>query len=109
MKHILNFFNSIYWFFYKLTPAGKRAYVLSQGFKGIMESNTKNNITKLGVIGTAKKLLKPQKLVAFHKGKSITKSKKTNHQVLHASSKIHKDELTERGLKITRKGNFKHA
>jgi len=108
-KAAIKFLSDIYWFFYKMTPKGKKAFILNQGFAGILESKKTQNITKFNAIKSAKKLLKPRKIIAFHKGKSITKSKKTNHQVIDQVAKKHKNELTQRGLTITNKGKFKHA
>lgn len=101
----INFF----WFFYKLTPKGKEEYILRQGFKGLQVSKAKGNLTKIKVIGDANNLIKPRKILAFHKGKSITKSKKSNHQVIDQVSKKHQPELKERGIKISKKGKFQHA
>lgn len=109
MKKLKSILNAIYWFFYKLTPKGKKAYILEQGYKGILKSKQDQNITKFGIIGFANKLLKPKKIITFHKGKSITKAKKSNHQVIDSARKTNKDELKQRGLKITNSGKFKHA
>lgn len=108
-KFIYNFCNAIYWFFYKFTPKGKRAFILKQGFSGLQESKAKGSLTKINIIGQAKKLLKPKKLLAFHKGNSISKSKKSNHQVIDQVKKTNKRVLDDRNLKITKKGKFVNA
>ncbi|MFI1770990.1 hypothetical protein [Thalassobellus citreus] len=101
--------NKIYWFFYKLTKKGKREYTLRQGLKNFEQRNKEANVIKWGIINSASKKLKLKKIITFHKGKSISKSKKTNHQVIEASKKENKEVLAERGLKITNKGKFKSA
>ena len=108
-KHLQNIWTQIYWFFKRLTPNGRKDYVIIQAFYGIQESKRKGNFTKLKVIETANKLLKPKKIITFHKGKSITKPKKSDHQVIEQSSKKHSEDLNQNNLKITKKGKFKHA
>jgi poly(A) polymerase Pap1 len=108
-KFFKNLWFNIYWFFKKLTKKGREDYILYQGFAGIQESKKKGLVTKLNVIDSAKKLLKPKKILAFKKGRSITKSKKSNHQLIDQVTHKQKDELNDRGLKITSSGKFKHA
>ncbi|TXE18629.1 hypothetical protein ES692_06180 [Psychroserpens burtonensis] len=109
MIKLKRLFNAIYWHLYKLTPKGKRAYTLKQGLAGLQQSKAEGNITKMYVIGYANKLLKPKKILAFNKGKSIAKSKKTSHEVINASKEFNRDVLKHRGIKITKAGKFKNA
>lgn len=106
MKKLLN---AIFWFFYKLTPKGKKEYILRQGFKGIQQNKLEDNFLKAEAIGSANKLLKPKSIIAFNKGKSITKNKKSNTEVISQVKDKHSSQLQERGLKITKQGKFKHA
>jgi len=103
MKQLLN---NIYWFLYKLTPKGKRAYILKQGFAGFKQSNAETNITKLGIIANANKLLKTKKILAFNNGESISKSKKSDFEVIKNVSINSAEELSQKGLKITKQGKF---
>ena len=108
-QQLINIWHHIYWFFKKLTKKGREDYILHKAFFGIQESKKKGLLTKLNVIDSAKKLLKTKKILAFHKGRSIAKSKKSDHQLINQVSHKHKDELDDRGLKITKAGKFKHA
>ncbi|MFC0605891.1 hypothetical protein [Winogradskyella pulchriflava] len=108
-KHLLQLINTIYWFFKRLTPNGRKDYIIAKAFSGIQQSKRNGNITKLKVIDTANKLLKPKKIITFHKGKSITKPKKSNHQVIKQASEKHSEDLKQQNLKVTKKGKFKHA
>lgn len=109
MKKLTNIINAIYWFFYKLTPKGKKAFILKEGFKGLQKSKLEGNLTKFSIIGSANKLLKTKKILAFHKGSSIAKPKKSNHQVIETVKHKHADDLKEKHLKITKKGKFVNA
>ena len=71
-KGLIKFFKKLYWSVYKLTPAGKKAYVLDQAFSGIKIYTEKQNTVKQNVIKTAGKLLSSKKILNFYKGKSIT-------------------------------------
>lgn len=104
---ILNFFNAIYWFFYRLTPRGKKAYMFHQAFVGIQESKRQGNRTKWDVIGSATKLFKTKRIITFHKGKSITKPKKSNHEVIETVKHQNADQLKDHNIKITKTGKFK--
>lgn len=108
-KAISKFFKNLYWTIYKLTPAGKKAYVLEQAFSGIKIYTEKQNTVKQNVIKTAGKILSSKKILNFHKGKSITKSKKTNFETLKQASAQHQQELKDAGLAITHKGKFVNA
>jgi hypothetical protein len=109
MKKLKAFFSNIYWSLYRLTAKGKRAFILKQGLQGLLQSKAEGNLTKINIIDFAKKLLKPKKIIAFHKGKSINKSKKTNYEVIKASKEVNKDVLKQRSLTITKAGKFKNA
>ena len=109
MKALNNFFNSIYWFIYKLTPKGRKAWILKKGLEGIRVSNRKKTMAKLNVIDSANEVLKKKKIITFLKGKSVTKSKASDHQVIDAVSKKHDEELKENHIKINRKGKFQNA
>lgn len=109
MKTLFNFFNSIYWFFNRLTPRGKKAWILKKGLEGIRVSNRKKTLAKLKVIDSANEVLKKKKIITFFKGKSITKSKASDHQVIDSVSKKHDEDLKENHLKISRKGKFQNA
>ena len=74
-------------------------------FKHIQKQNT----VKQNVIKTAGKLLSSKKILNFHKGKSITKSKKTNFETLKKASAQHQEELMDAGLVIDSKGRFVNA
>lgn len=106
-QSVKTFCSNIYWYFYKLTPKGKRAYILKQGFAGFEKAKKEQNITKWGIIGQANKLLKPKKILAFHKGKSISKPQKSNHQVINQVAKKNKEALNQNHLEITKNGKFK--
>ena len=105
---LLHHINQLGWFFYRLTPKGKKAYTFKKGLEGLRESNALRTKTKANVITSAFKKLKQKKILAFHKGNSISKSKKTDHQVIKAVSVEHAEELRERGLKISYNGKFKN-
>lgn len=109
MKQIIQIFNFIYWSLYKLTPRGKQAYVFKKSIEGFAKTKKEQNITKWSAIQTAKKLLRPKKILAFDRGVSITKSKKSTHEVIQKVKNDHKDDLDEKHLTINRKGKFKHA
>lgn len=106
MKQILN---NIYWFFYRLTPQGKKAYMFKQALQGLEVSRAKGSLSKLNIIGQANKILKPRKILTFHKGSTISKSKKTNHEVVEQVRATNKEVLSENNLKITKKGKFANA
>ena len=108
-QQLIKLFSNIYWFFKRFTKNGRQDYILHKAFKGIQVSKRNGLLTRLNIIDSAKKLLQPKKIINFHKGKSITKSKTSNHKLVKTVTEKHKDELKERGLKITNKGKFKHA
>ena len=105
---LLHHINQLGWFFYRLTPKGKKAYTFKKGLEGLREGNALRTKTKANVITSAYKKLKQKKLLAFHKGQSISKAKKTDHQVIKAVSVEHKEELKERGIRILNNGKFKN-
>lgn len=74
-----------------------------------MESNRLKTTTKANVISSAFDIMKRKKIIAFNKGKSIAKPKKSDYQIKEAVKVQHKDELSAMGLKITKKGKFKNA
>ncbi|WP_422105589.1 hypothetical protein [Winogradskyella sp.] len=108
-QNLQNIWITIYWFFRKLTKKGKEDYIMQKAFAGIQESKRKGLITKYNVISSAKKLLKPKKIIAFNKGESITKPKKSDHQLIKQVSHQHKEDLSQNNLKITKKGKFTNA
>lgn len=99
----------LYWFFYRLTPQGKKAWLFKRGFDGFIASAQEKRETKKKVYSSAAKKMKPKKILAFHKGQSVSKSKKSTHQVIKSVENEHGQELQERGLRITKKGTFKNA
>lgn len=109
MKAIKAFFNRIYWAIYKLTPKGKRAHTLKQGFEGFREFRKETLDTKLKVVHSAGKLMKQKKILAFHKKESISKPKKSNHQVIETVKHQHQQDLNGHHLSLTKKGTFKRA
>lgn len=109
IKYLSHQLNNLFWFFYKLTPKGKTEFTLRQGFKGLQDHNRKTNLTKLNVVHSANKILKNKKILAFHKGNSITKSKKSNHQVIQSVKHQHQSELNKQSIKINKNGKFKTA
>lgn len=106
MKTFLKQLNNIFWFFYKLTPKGKRHYILKQGFAGFEKAKQSQNLTKWNVIGQANKLFKPKKILTFHKGKSIAKTKKSNFEVITQVKNTNKTQLQQNHLNINNKGKF---
>lgn len=109
MKTILKILNTIKWFFIRLTPNGRKSYILYKAFDGIQMSQRKGLITRVNVIDSAKELLKQKKILAFNKGKSISKPKTSDHKLIENVSHKHDKELKAQGLKITKKGKIKHA
>lgn len=104
-----NKLNQLGWFFYRLTPKGKRAWKFKKGFDGLLESNRLKTQAKANVISTAIKNMKKKKLIAFHKGKSISKPKQSDYQIKESVKQEHKEELSTVGIKITKKGKFRNA
>lgn len=109
MKKILGLINRLIWAIYKLSPQGKKAWKLKKGLEGMKKSRLLRNVAKMNVVHSANKELEEKKILAFHKGESIVKAKKSNHQVREAVAHKHAGELQERGIKITKTGKFKNA
>ncbi|UOY07711.1 hypothetical protein L0P88_03970 [Muricauda sp. SCSIO 64092] len=105
----MKFINAIYWFLYRLTPAGKTAWILKSGFNGLKERARDRRKTKLKVVHSAKKLADQKKILGFGKKGSVTKSKKSDHQIIEGVKKEHAEELSDKGIKISRSGKFKNA
>lgn len=109
MNAILKYAKALYWAIYRLTPRGRRAWTFKKGYEGLLQSNSLRTQTKLRVIHSAGTVLKPKKIISFFGGRSISKSKVSNHQVKEVVKHRHAEELKERGIKITKKGRFKNA
>lgn len=109
MKLLVNKLNQIFWAIYRLTPRGKQAYLFKMATPGLKRSVNIKKATKMMVVSSAYKALKPKKLLGFFNGASASKSKKTDHEVLHQVSHTHKRDLAQSGLQITKKGKFKNA
>ena len=105
----MNILSKIYWAVYRLFPKGKKEWILKQGFEGLKKSNMARRSTKLKVIHSANKLVKPKKILGFGKNGSVLKSKKSNHQIIEGVKHEHSEELKDRGIKITKKGKIKNA
>ena len=105
----MNFFNQLYWFFYRLTPAGKNAWILRKGFNGLKERQKEKRFTKLRVVNSATKLAGQKKIIGFGKKGSVTKSKKSDHQIIEGVKNEHAEELIEKGISIDKSGKFKNA
>ncbi|UOB16577.1 hypothetical protein [Abyssalbus ytuae] len=101
--------SSIFWFFYKLTKKGRQEYILREGFKRLNERKLEKIATKMNIISSSNKFLKQKKILAFNSGMSISKSKKSNHQVIENAKNKHGEELKKRGLTLTKKGKFQNA
>ncbi|WP_044403407.1 hypothetical protein [Lacinutrix sp. Hel_I_90] len=105
IKAIKKFFKFIYWVLYTQTPKGKKENIMDTAFQNISASNS----AKFSVIGTANKLLRSKKILAFHKGKSISKSKRSNYEVIKQSKTKHDAELDNVGVKLSKSGKFQNA
>ncbi|QQV89948.1 hypothetical protein M1M27_gp04 [Cellulophaga phage Ingeline_1] len=101
--------NNFAWSIYKLTPKGKRSFILKSGLSNLKKKAALKTTTKLNIIDSATKVIKTKKIFGFNKGKSIVNTKKSNHQVRENVKNKHALELKERGLKITNTGKFRHA
>lgn len=106
MKSILK---TLFWAVYRITPKGKKAWKFKKGFEGLMESKRSKDDVKLNVVHTAYKNMKKKKILAFKKGQSVSKAKSSDHQIRESAKAQHKEELKERGIKISKKGKFQNA
>jgi len=106
MKNIIS---QIYWAIYRLFPRGKKAWTFKKGLEGLQKRKVEKNLTKIGVISKARKKLKQKKILAFSKGSSVVKPKKTDHHVIESVKRHSSPELDKAGLKITKTGKFKNA
>lgn len=101
--------NRLIWALYRMTPAGKRAYMFKKAERGLKRSVDMKKATKMSVVHSAYKSLKQKKILAFSRGRSVAKSKKSDHQVIHQVKNVHRNDLERSGLKIDAKGQFKNA
>lgn len=103
------FFKNIFWFFYKKTKRGKRDYLFRSALEGFDQRKKESSILKLNIMKSASKKMKPKKIIAFIKGSSVSKSRVSNHGVIHSVKSEHKQLLKENSLKINKSGKFKSA
>ena len=101
--------NRIGWFFYRFTPRGRDAWKLKKGLEGLKHQKALRTVTKIKVVHSANEMLKSKKILAFHKGKSIFKPKKSDHEVRESVKSAHREELDQRGIEITKSGKFRNA
>ncbi|MEX0275706.1 MAG: hypothetical protein AB3N16_15145 [Flavobacteriaceae bacterium] len=99
----------IYWLFYRMAPRGRRAYKLKNGLDGLLASQERKTKAKLKVVRAASGQLKRKKILAFGKGKSVTKPRMSDHQIVKSVGNQHKEELAARGIRLTNKGKFKNV
>ena len=106
---MIKYLKQLFYYFYHMTPKGKKKQM--QGFASnfMAEENTLDTITKLEVVHTATKVMKQKKLLNFHKGKSITKPKSSNHKIKKVATGKHARQLKNRGIIVNEKGEFVHA
>lgn len=109
MKNLFNLLNRFLWALYRLTPAGKRAYMFKKAERGLKISVNLKKATKMSVVHSAYNSLKQKKILAFSKGRSVAKSKKSDHQVIHQVKHVHRNDLERSGLKVDPKGKFKNT
>lgn len=105
----MSLLNDFIWWIYKLTPRGRSAWILKKGLQGLQARAKEKRNAKLKVIYSANRLIKQKKLLGFANNKNISKSKKSDHQVIEQVKAKHKEDLVGPGLKITKKGKFKNA
>ena len=105
MSKIIQFFNAIYWFFYRIFPKGRRDYTIKKGLENLMSDHE----AKMKVVHNANKKMSLRKILGFVKGKSITKAKTSDFKMMQELQKEHGQELKKKGLRLTRKGKFARA
>lgn len=101
--------NAIYWAIYKLSKKGKQAYMFKQAAVSMQQKHNNRTVAKMAVVANSQKHAKLKKIVTFQNGRSVTKSKKSNHQIIEASRQENAQLLSENGLRITDSGKIKNA